>query len=94
MKRVLLFLALMLASSLSFASFINNPPAQTGLAPGQTYWLYQSGIKNAYYTFDGSQLCLFVNSVSSECWPNVLSYLLLEDASYFLYEDSGKLILE
>ena len=68
-----------------------------GLQPGTTYYLYQNDTSNAYWTFDGEQLCLYVNSVSKVCYTEALTnfFLLLEDGFYLLLEDgSSKVILE
>lgn len=66
----------------------------TCLASGNQFCLYQSN--GAYFTFDGTNLCVNVNSSQQQCWSHAAtaSNLLLEDGNYLLLEDSGKMTLE
>lgn len=65
-----------------------------GLLLGDTYYLFNNGTDNAYYTYDGTNLCLFLNSVSNTCYASAINYLLLESGSYLLLENSGRITLE
>jgi hypothetical protein len=67
-----------------------------GLKIGEIYYLYQDGTSNAYFTFDGTNLCLFVNSVQQICYSSGISTcdLLLESGAYLLFEDGTKFALE
>lgn len=67
-----------------------------GLKEGEIFYLYKDGSANAYYTFDGNQLCLYINSVLQLCYgtPASNQFLLLEDGTFLLLEDGGKIILE
>ena len=66
-----------------------------GLTPGTSYYLYYTSSQNAYYTFDGTNFCLFVNDVSKVCYSNTPNqFLLLEDNTFLLQEDGTKLVLQ
>ncbi len=66
-----------------------------GLLNGDTYYLYNDSGTNAYYTFDGSNFCFFVNDMSQVCYPGTaVEFLLLEDGTFFLLQDGEKVILQ
>lgn len=66
-----------------------------GLLSGDTYYFYNDSGSNAYYTFDGSNLCLFVNDVGQVCYPTMtVEFLSLEDGTFILLEDGTRIILE
>lgn len=68
-----------------------------GLKIGEIYYVYQDGSNNVYYTFDGSNFCLYMNSTQISCQaapPTANDFLLLEDGTFMLLESGGKVLLE
>ena len=67
-----------------------------GLQPGDTYYLYNNGTNTAYWTFDSTNLCLYVNGTSKVCYAQSLAnqFLLLEDGTFLLLEDGTEIILQ
>lgn len=85
----LLFL-LIFIPSLSMATRLYDPGSGGGAG------LIQNADETTYFTFTGSQVCLYVLNVQQQCWPSVVSnsYLLLETGDFLLLETGDKLILE
>lgn len=65
-----------------------------GLLPGDTYYLYSNSATNAYYTFDGVNLCLFINDSPEECFGAAGAFLQLEGGTFILLEDGERIILQ
>lgn len=66
----------------------------TCIASGSVFCIYTGN--GAYFTFDGTNFCLWVNSTQQQCWSHAATAvaLLLETGTNLLLEDGTKLLLE